>query len=176
MAFALNTARLRLREFTAADAPYLLRQLNEPSFIENIADRGVRTLVQAEAYLASGPLASYRQHGFGFWAVTKRDSGQVFGLCGLIKRDALPEPDLGYALLPEHVGQGYAFEACQAALRAARDTFRLPALLAIVNQGNTASRRLLEKLGFGYRGMTALMQDTPELCLYRIELTEHAAC
>jgi len=176
MAFALNTARLRLREFTAADAPYLLRQLNEPSFIENIADRGVRTLAQAEAYLAAGPIASYRQHGFGFWAVTGQNGGEVFGMCGLVKRDALPEPDLGYAFLPEHFGQGYAFEACQAALRAAHDIFRLPALLAIVNEGNTASRRLLEKLGFGFRGMTALAPDAPELCLYRIGLTEHTAC
>lgn len=176
MAFALNTERLRLREFTAADAPYLLRQLNEPSFIENIADRGVRTLDQAGTYLEAGPMASYRQHGFGFWAVTGQSSGEILGMCGLVKRDTLPEPDLGYAFLPEHVGQGYALEACRASLRAARDIFHLPALTAIVNDGNTASRRLLEKLGFGFQGMTALMPDTPELCLYRIELTEHTAC
>ena len=176
MAFALNTARLRLRELTPADAPYLLRQLNEPSFIENIADRGVRTLAQAEAYLEAGPIISYRQHGFGFWAVADKDTEAVLGLCGLVKRDALPEPDLGYAFLPEYVGQGYAFEACRASLRAARDIFHLPALLAIVNEGNTASRRLLEKLGFGFQGMTAPAPDGPELCLYRIELTEHTAC
>ena len=48
--------------------------------------------------------------------------------------------------------------------------------MAIVNDGNIASRRLLEKLGFGFQGMTARMPDTPELCLYRIELTEHTAC
>lgn len=176
MAFALNTTRLHLRELTTADAPYMLRQLNEPSFIENIADRGVRTLAHAEAYLEAGPIASYRQHGFGFWAVTDKAGGEVLGMCGLVKRDTLPDPDLGYAFLPEHFGQGYAFEACRASLRAARDTFHLQALLAIVNEGNTASRRLLEKLGFGFQGMTALEPGGAELCLYRIELTEHTAC
>ena len=176
MAFALNTARLRLREFSADDAPYLLRQLNEPSFIAHIADRGVRTLAQAEAYLQAGPLASYRQHGFGFWAVIGKDSGEVFGMCGLVKRDTLPEPDLGYAFLPEYTGHGYAFEAATAALRAARERYGLPGLLAIVNPGNTASRRLLEKLGFGFHGMTTLAPGEPELCLYRIDLTEHTAC
>ena len=133
-------------------------------------------MAQAEAYLETGPIISYRQHGFGFWAVADKDTEAVLGLCGLVKRDALPEPDLGYAFLPEYVGQGYAFEACRASLRAARDIFHLPALLAIVNEGNTASRRLLEKLGFGFRGMTALAPDAPELCLYRIGFTEHTAC
>lgn len=172
MAFSLETERLQLREFTLADAPYMLRQLNEPSFIENIADRGVRDLAQAAAYLENGPIASYRSHGFGFWAVVEKQTGSVIGMCGLIKRDNLPEPDLGYALLPEYSGQGLAFEACQASLAAASRDFALTGLLAIVNPGNTPSRRLLEKLGFGHQQMRAMRPDEPELCVYRIALQE----
>lgn len=169
MAFTLNVARLTLREFTAADAPFILRQLNEPSFIENIADRGVRTEQQAIAYLENGPLASYRQHGFGFWAVQLKDTDTVIGMCGLVKRPNLDDADLGYALLPEYFGQGHAFEACCACITAAFHEFALPRLLAIVNPGNTPSRRLLEKLGFAQQGMREVYPGEPALCIYQLD-------
>lgn len=169
MAFTLNTARLTLREFTAADAPFILRLLNEPSFIENIADRGVRTEQQAIAYLENGPLASYRQHGFGFWAVVANETGAVIGMCGLVKRPNLDDADLGYALLPEYFGQGNAFEACCACIAAAFHEFALPRLLAIVNPGNAPSRRLLEKLGFALQGMREVYPGEPALCIYQLD-------
>jgi RimJ/RimL family protein N-acetyltransferase len=170
MAFSIETARLRLREFTVADAPYMLRQLNEPSFIENIADRGVRTVEQAEAYLQNGAMASYQCTGFGFWAVIDKVSGQLIGMCGLVKRPILDDPDLGYAFLPDYFGKGYAFEAGSACIAAASCDFALPRLLAIVNPENTPSRRLLEKLGFGLDRMQAVYDNEPALCVYRLEL------
>jgi RimJ/RimL family protein N-acetyltransferase len=170
MAYRLNTTRLVLREFDGADAPYMLRQLNEPSFIENIADRGVRDIEQTMAYLRNGPIASYRRHGFGFWAVTEISSGNVIGMCGLVKRDNLADPDLGYAFLPEHCGKGLAYEAAHACLLAAKRDFGLPRLLAIVNPDNTSSRRLLDRLGFKFMEMSRIYADQPELCLYQIEL------
>lgn len=173
MAFAVETPRLRLREFSAADAPYVLRQLNEPSFIDNIADRGVRNLEQARAYLLNGPMASYEKNGFGFWAVVEKRTGSSIGMCGLVKRPHLEHADLGYAFLPEYFGQGFAFEACAASIAAARHDFALPHLLAIVNPDNTPSRRLLEKLGFGHQRMLALHGDEPELCVYSLRLDEY---
>ena len=170
MAFTLETERLQLREFTLADAPYMLRQLNEPSFIENIADRGVRTLQQAEAYLQNGAMASYQDSGFGFWAVIEKSSQQIIGMCGLVKRNNLPHPDLGYSFLPEYFGHGYAFEAAQATVNSAKNQFQLQKLLAIVNVENAASRKLLEKLGFQYQRMIALYDNEPDLCLYAITL------
>ncbi len=172
MAFTLKTERLQLREFSAADAPYMLRQLNEPSFIENIADRGVRTLQQAEAYLQNGAMASYQSTGFGFWAVIERTSGHIIGMCGLVKRDNLPHTDLGYSFLPEYFGHGYAFEAAQACMQAAKQTFHLPEILAIVNTNNLPSRKLLEKLGFSFQRMVALYENEPYLCLYAICLDD----
>lgn len=174
MAFSLETKRLQLREFTLADAPYMLRQLNEPSFIENIADRGVRTLEQAAAYLQNGAMASYQSMGFGFWAVIEKSSGQIIGMCGLVKRDNLPDADLGYSFLPEHFGRGYAFEAAQACMHAAETQFQLTQLLAIVNPGNKPSRHLLEKLGFRDQRMIALYENEPDLCLYAISLNSKA--
>ncbi len=170
MAFTVETERLLLREFTLADAPYMLRQLNEPSFIKNIADRGVRNVQQAEAYLQNGAMASYKHCGFGFWAVIEKSSQQIIGMCGLVKRDNLPHPDLGYSFLPEYFGQGFAFEATHACLLAAKKQFQLQKLLAIVNVENAASRKLLEKLGFQYQRMIALYDNEPDLCLYAIAL------
>lgn len=170
MAYFIETERLQLREFTLADAPYMLRQLNEPSFIENIADRGVRTLQQAEMYLQNGAMASYEKSGFGFWAVIEKTSGQTIGMCGLVKRDNLPDVDLGYSFLPEYFGRGFAFEATQACIQVAKIQFQLPQLLAIVNTENMPSRKLLDKLGFQFQKMIALYDNEPDLCLYTIDL------
>lgn len=152
------TERLIIRPFTREDAPFILRLLNEPSFIENITDKGVRTLDQAVDYLAQGPWASYAAHGHGLWMVQHRATGTPMGMCGLIKRDTLPELDLGYAFVPEFWGLGYASEAAEACVAWGRDTMGLRSLLAIVSPGNTASIRLLQGLGFQ---LTGTMEHSP---------------
>lgn len=140
----LDTPRLHLRPFTPADAPFILRLLNEPSFHEHIGDKGVRDLDGARAYLEGGPMASYAAHGHGLMAVALKDSGALIGMCGLLQRAHLDHPDLGYAFVPEAWGQGYALEAAQAAMEDARQD----RVLALVSPANAASIRLLEKLGF----------------------------
>lgn len=163
------TARLIIRPFSLEDAPFLLRLLNEASFIANIADKGVRTVAQAEDYLRQGPLASYATHGHGLWMVQHRDTGAPMGMCGLIRRDSLPEVDLGYAFVPEFWGQGYAREAAEACLAFGRDTLGLRGMLAIVSPGNAPSIRLLEALGFSFTGM---LEHAPgdEVGVYRADL------
>ena len=156
----LTTERLVIRPFQLEDAPFILRLLNEPSFIEHIADKGVRTLEQAEAYLESGPLASYATHGYGLWAVDHQGTRTTMGMCGLIKRDTLPEVDLGYAFLPEFWGLGHALEAAEACV-AYGASLGLQGLLAIVSPGNSASIRLLEKAGFQPTGRQELTPGDP---------------
>jgi RimJ/RimL family protein N-acetyltransferase len=163
------TSRLILRSFTLDDAPFILRLLNEPSFIDNIADKGVRTLEQAKDYLSQGPMASYTAHGHGLWMVQHRESGTPMGMCGLIKRDTLPEVDLGYALVPEFWGQGHAREAATACLHWGRDSLGLSGVMAIVSPGNAASIRLLESLGFLRTGRMLYAPDD-EVEVYRIDL------
>ncbi len=96
-ALVCETPRLLIRRLDATDAPFILRLLNEPSFLENIGDRGVRSLDDARAYLAKGPLASYEQHGFGLFHVSLKAGGDAIGMCGLLKRDWLDAPDVGFA-------------------------------------------------------------------------------
>ena len=147
----LDTERLSLREFTPQDAPFLLRLVNEPGWIRNINDPGVRTVDDALAWAEGRLFKAYRELGHGFWGVQRRTddgSGELVGMCGLFKRPALPEPDLGYALLAEHEGHGYALEAARGCVAYAKDALGWATLMAITAVDNPPSVALLGKLGF----------------------------
>lgn len=161
-----QTDRLILRELQPADAAFIHAVLNDADFLANVGDRNVRTLDDATAYIESGPRASYAQHGFGLWAVELRDGGTVAGICGLLKRDALDAPDVGFAMLPAHRGRGYASEAALATLAHGRDQLRLQRVLAIVKPQNAASIRVLEKLGMVRERLIRLVDDGPELVVF----------
>jgi RimJ/RimL family protein N-acetyltransferase len=161
----LETPRLRLRELTADDADFVVEQLNDPDFIRNVADRGVRTAEAARKYITDGPVASYRRHGFGLWLVERKPEGTPIGICGLIKRDAQDDVDLGYAFLPPYRSKGFAFEAATAAMSHAR-AIQLARVVAIVAPGNAASIRLLEKLGFRRERSVRLGDDAEDLDLF----------
>lgn len=164
----LDTARLRIRELTPADAPFMLALLNDPDFIRNIGDRGVRTPDDARRYIEAGPMASYARHGFGLCLVQTMEGGEPIGICGVLKRDELPEPDIGFAFLPAYRSKGYARESAAAVLAHARDVLRIPRLLAIVNPANQASIRLLERLGLAFDRPIRLTDRSPELALYTV--------
>ncbi len=90
----IQCERLSLRELGLHDADFILRLLNEPGFLRFIGDKGVRTLDDAREYLIKGPLESYRRHGFGLYLVSLRADGTPIGMCGLVKRDSLVDPDV----------------------------------------------------------------------------------
>ena len=165
----LRTARLQLRELAPRDAPFILVLLNEPSFIQNIGDRGVRSLADAHEYLVNGPIASYTRHGFGLYRVELAATDEPIGICGILQREALPDPDLGFAFLPAYWGQGFAFEAAAAVRSYARSQLGVGRLLAITSPRNDASIRLLERLGFRFERMTRLENDGTELKVFAEE-------
>lgn len=167
MAAMIYTQRLVMRPLTLTDAPFMLQLLNDSAFIANIGDRGVRTVAEAEAYLSNGPLASYQQYGFGLRALELQHNGQLIGICGLIQRDTLDAPDLGFALLPDFTGLGYAYEAAKAALQWAV-ALKIARLYAIVSLQNAPSQRLLAKLGFSNQGVINWQQH--EVLLYQLVL------
>jgi len=157
----LATARLTLRRLRFDDAPFLVKLLNEPSFLQNIGDRGVRNVEDAHRYLREGPMAMYEKFGFGLWHTARKSDGATVGMCGLLKRDILPDADIGYAFLPEHWGAGYAFEAAEATLHHGAGKFGLKRVIAVVSQDNAASIRLLEKLGMRFAGMVEYHGNLP---------------
>ena len=147
MELVLETERLRLRKFTREDAGFIVTLLNTPGWIKYIGDRNVRTDLQAIHYLEKGPLRSYEQNGFGLWMVElKKDSSPV-GMCGIVKRETLENPDIGFAFLPQFTGQGLAYEAAEASLQYALNSLKLPVISGITLPDNVSSIRLLEKIG-----------------------------
>jgi len=166
----LETERLRIRLFSTEDAPFILQLLNEPSFIQNIGDRGVRTVLDAEMYIEKGPATSYARNGFGLCLVTLKESGESIGMCGLIKRDTLDDVDIGYAFLPKFWSKGYEFEAEMAFKQYAREVISLTRVVAIVDPDNQGSIRVLEKLGMKFERLVKLAQDDIDLKLFAVEL------
>ena len=165
---AIESARLVLRHASLDDAPFMLELLNDTDFVRCIGDRGVRTLEQARDYIRERLIASYEANGFGLYVAARRDDGLPIGICGLVKRAGLDDVDVGYALMPEHRGHGYAAEGAAATLGFARDSLGLRRVIAIVRAENTASIRLLEKLSMTLEDTIRLQPDAPELQRYGI--------
>jgi RimJ/RimL family protein N-acetyltransferase len=165
-----ETPRLRLREFTEDDAAFILELVNEPAWLRFIGDRNVHSLEDARGYIARGPVASYTKRGFGLWAVDLRETGERLGICGLIRRDSLPHADLGFAFLACHRGHGYAREAAAATVALAHERFGLTRLLAITDPDNTASRAVLEHVGFTFEREFTWSENGKQQALYAKDL------
>ena len=162
----LETERLLLREFTLGDTAFIIELLNSPGWIKYIGDRNVKTEEQAVAYLHNGPIKSYQQHGFGLSMVEKSDDHTPVGMCGIIKRDTLDNPDIGFAFLPEYNGKGYAFEMATATLAYAKQSLGLQMISAITLAENSRSIRLLEKIGLKFSQTVVFPGSEEELLLY----------
>ena len=173
----LQTERLRLRWLAPGDEDLLLAVWNDPAFIENVGDRGIRTIEQAGEALANGPLKLYAEHGYGPYRVALADSDEPIGLCGLFKREFLVDPDIGFGLLPNYRGKGFAYEAATVVLDHARHGLGLSRLTAIVSPRNTTSIGMIEKLGLRFESMVTIPEKDmltisgkdKELCLYSVE-------
>ena len=161
----LETPRLVLRHLGRHDAPFILQLLNEAGFLQYIGDKGVRSVADARAYIQKGPLDSYHRHGFGLYLTSLRD-GTPIGICGLVKRDTLPDVDVGFAFLAEYWSKGYASESAGAILEHGRCTLRLGRIVAITSPDNEASMAVLKKIGLRFERRLALAADGPEVNLF----------
>ena len=157
-----ETQRLILRPLQKDDSAFIFRLVNEPSFLNNIGDKGVRNLEGAWQYILQGPMKSYEQNGFGLWCVVLKDSLTPIGICGLVKREGLDDPDIGYAFLPEFWKQGYAVEAAAQTLIFAKENLGIHRVVAITSPDNIPSIRVLNKLGLQFEKMVMLPGATTE--------------
>lgn len=169
--FILETERLYLRKMIPEkDAAFIVELMNSPKWLKYIGDRNVRTEEQAMTYINERVMKAYEQYEYGGYVAILKSTGERVGNCGLFKRPVLDHPDIGYALLPEHEGRGYAFEASQGVLNFARE-LKLPRVLAITVTYNDRSIHLLEKLGLTFERNFRMEGDPEELSLYGIDLT-----
>ena len=157
-----ETERLILRPLQKDDSAFIFRLVNEPSFIQNIGDKGVRDLEGAWQYILQGPMKSYEVNGFGLWLVALQDSLTPIGICGLVKREGLDDPDIGYAFLPEFWKQGYAVEAAAQTLIFAKENLGIQRVVAITTPDNHDSIRVLSKIGLHFEKMILLPDASAE--------------
>ena len=163
-----DSKRLKFREFVSGDEPFVLQLLNEPPFLQFIGDKGVRNEADATRYLKEGPLASYRQHGFGLFHLSLKESGEAVGMCGFLQRDGLEWPDLGYAMLQSFAGRGLATEAARQMLDYGFSKLNFERVAAIVMPGNRKSCQLLERIGMQYDGQRIVQGIDGEQDLFSI--------
>lgn len=162
----LETERAILREVTENDAAFIFDLLNQPSFIKYIGDRNVRSVEQARDYIESRFAASYEKFGFGMYAVEVKTTGETIGICGFVRRESLPDADIGFAFLPQFERKGFAFETSAAMMRYGTDVLNFKKVLAITSQDNEASEKLLDKLGFKFESLVELPQTAEKLKLF----------
>jgi RimJ/RimL family protein N-acetyltransferase len=161
----IDTARLRLRKLNFDDAEFILKLLNEAGFLRYIGDKGVRTLTDAREYILKGPMDSYEKNGFGLLATCLRD-GTPIGICGMVRREGLEDPDVGFAFLTQYWSKGYAVEAAAAVLSHARRDLKIARVVAITSPDNRGSIAVLEKIGLKFEGMIRLTEQSEELKLF----------
>lgn len=162
----IETDRLILCHLSTDDAPFIFELLNTPGWLQFIGDRGIKTLEDASNYALNGPIKSYEKFGFGLYLTKLKDDNTPIGICGLIKRDTLEDVDIGFAFLPEHSGKGYAFEAATATLNYARKNLGLQRIVAITDEDNVNSIRLLEKTGLVFEKKIQMPGEEKELLLF----------
>ncbi|GAB4026808.1 GNAT family N-acetyltransferase [Spirosoma koreense] len=166
----IETKRLQLVNFSVEDAAFVLDLLNSSTWLEFIGDRGVRTLDDARLYIQNGPLKSYEQFGFGPYLVRQKENGRPVGLCGLFKRETLPDVDIGFAVLPAYAGRGYGYESATAVITYATNRLGLARLTGLTTADNTPSIQLLEKLGLRFEKKIRFRDDGKESLLYGMPL------
>lgn len=171
-AFRLETERLELSRLTLDDAQLMLTVWNDPAFIRHVGDRGIRTVKAARDALRAGALKLYAEHGYGPYRISRKADGVSVGICGLFRRDGLPDTDIGFSTLPQYCGEGFGYEAACAVIEHARVDALLPRLTALVSPHNTASVRLIEKLGLIFEKMVRMPGEDSDVCLYAMQLTD----
>jgi RimJ/RimL family protein N-acetyltransferase len=166
----IQTDRLSIRFMSTGDSEFMLGLMNEPTWLQFIGDRGVRTIEDAHDYILSGPIDMYSRLGFGFYVVEIKKTGRAIGICGLAKRDFLDSVDLGFALLPKYCGQGYAYESARGVLEYAKKELGLNRIVATVRSDNRASAKLLGKLGLRFEKTIRHPDGDRELDLFATAL------
>lgn len=162
----VETDRLVLRRLTADDAAFILELVNDPDWLRYIGDKGVRNLDDARAYIEKGPMDMYTRVGFGLFCVELKVDGTPIGMCGLIKRDTLPDIDIGFAFLPRFRANGYGREAARATMDYGRDVVGLKRIIAITSPDNDASGRLLEAVGLRFERSFDISPEDRSVRLY----------
>lgn len=166
MKYILHTKHLSLREFNVNDSLFIIELVNSEGWLKYIGDRNIKTEEQAKNHLINGALKGYREHGYGLYLVEITKDKTPIGMCGIMKRENLENPDIGFAFLPEYIGKGYAYEIASATINYAKEKLNISTVCAITVAYNEKSIKLLERIGLNYIKTIKMADDKEELLLY----------
>ena len=162
----ITTDRLLINRITIDDAGFILELMNDKDWIKNIGDKGLRTIEDVQAYIQNRFLKTYIESNYGFYTMNLKNTLQIIGIVGLVDRKGIDHIDIGYGILPEFRGKGYAFEAAKAIYDYGYQELNLEKIVAIVNPDNLPSIKLLSKLGLEFEKMIRLPDEEIDILLY----------
>jgi RimJ/RimL family protein N-acetyltransferase len=162
----IQTDRLLINKITIDDAAFVLELMNDKDWIKNVGDKGVRTIEDAQAYIQQRFIKTYQESNCGFYSLNIKNTHEIIGIAGLVDREGIDHIDIGYGILPEFRGKGYAFEATKAIYDYGYQELNLEKIVAIVNPDNLHSIKLLSKLGLEFEKMIRLPDEEIDILLY----------
>lgn len=154
MKYYIETERLIFRELQKGDLEAWFEMDSDPAVHEFLGNQPIKNMEQIENAFQSIQ-QQYAKNGIGRWATIEKSSGNFIGWSGLkfiteYENNHINFYDVGYRLNPKYWGKGYATESCIAALEFGFSTMNLNEIFGIVNEGNKASQRVLEKCGLSF--------------------------
>lgn len=163
-----ETDRLIIKPTSIEDADLIYLIMNSPKFMKYVGDRKINSIQDAKEYIQNKILPQLYSVGYSNYSMIIKKNGEKIGICGLYHREGIEGVDLGFGLLPEYEGFGYAYEASRQLVNVAFTEFRFQEIKAITAKENYASQKLLQRLGFEFKGLTNFFDDTEEY-LYKIK-------
>ncbi|MDQ0592292.1 ribosomal-protein-alanine N-acetyltransferase [Chryseobacterium ginsenosidimutans] len=164
-----ETERLILRPMSLEDGEFILDLYNRPKFIKFIGDRNIKTVADAENYIQNRFLPQFEKLGYGNYLMMTKEGNHKIGGVGIFEREGLDVVDIGFSLLDEFEGKGYAYEAAFKIKSIGMDDFGLKKISAITTKGNFSSQKLIEKLGLKFQKYVTIPDDVEELMYYETE-------
>jgi len=161
-----ETERLIIQPMSVDDREFIFELYNRPKFIKYIGDRQINTVLDAENYIRNRFLPQFDKLGFGNYLVVTKDTGEKIGGVGIFEREGLEIVDIGFSLLEEFEGKGYAYEAAEKVKSIGMDEFGLKKISAITSKDNFSSQKLIEKLGLEFKNYVTLPNEDEELMYY----------
>ena len=140
--------------------------MNTPKWLKNIGDRNVNNVKEAEAYIIEKAFPQLEKFGYTNNVIIRTEDNKTLGTCGLYHREGMDSIDIGFAFLPNYEGKGYAFEAANILMLAAKQDYGMTELSGFTLEENTSSRKLLERLGFNLMGIGKLPNNEEDLLHY----------
>ena len=168
MYLTFETERLLINPTNAGDSDLIYKMLNSPKFKQFVGNRNIQTIEDATKYIKDSMLPQLREFGYSNYSIIRKSDSLKIGVCGLYNREGIEGIDIGFGILPDYEGNGYAFEAAQRLIRAAFEDFKINTVKAITSKENFASQKILEELEMTKIGSMKIPDGNKEVYLYEI--------